>query len=198
MQRQPASSKSGSLVITVEGSQSERNVPGSNVTSWTKLVLDMYPPGTSISALLPLRDDRIVIDLTKRSLHGLEIRILDDAKVLNLKILKRDAYKHVGNFDMFLFLHERSIAMIVTNVYFSLTIIVFGLGHALAGEIIVDFVAMGQHIWIEDLCFALGWAIWFTGHDAYQLKHVEGCDYDPAIVYFVNCLDLSPAAPHFP
>ena len=47
-QRQPASSKNGSLVITVEGSQSERNIPESNVTSWTKLVLDMYPPGTSV------------------------------------------------------------------------------------------------------------------------------------------------------
>ena len=39
-------------------------------------------------------------------------------------------------------LHERSIAMIVIDVFFSLTIIVFGLGHALAGEIIVDF---GEH-----------------------------------------------------
>ncbi|KAF9682129.1 hypothetical protein SADUNF_Sadunf05G0076100 [Salix dunnii] len=47
-QRQPASSKNGSLSINVEGSQSERNIPGSNVTSWTKLVLDMHPPGTSI------------------------------------------------------------------------------------------------------------------------------------------------------
>ncbi|KAB5556723.1 hypothetical protein DKX38_007632 [Salix brachista] len=87
-QRQPASSKNGSLIITVEGSQSERNIPGSNVTSWTKLVLDMHPPGTSIS------------------------------------------------------LHEQSIAMIVIDVFFSLTIIVFGLGYALAGEIIVDF---GEH-----------------------------------------------------
>eukprot|EP00258_Populus_trichocarpa_P020327 XP_006388169.2 protein S-acyltransferase 10 isoform X4 [Populus trichocarpa] len=85
LSKQPASSKNGSLVITVEGSQSERNIPGSNVTSWTKLVLDMYPPGMSVS------------------------------------------------------LHERSIAMIVIDVFFSLTIIVFGLGHALAGEIIVDF-----------------------------------------------------------
>ncbi|KAI5581968.1 hypothetical protein POPTR_007G060100v4 [Populus trichocarpa] len=51
LSKQPASSKSGSFVITVEGSQSERNIPGSNVTSWTKLVLDMYPPGTSIRNL---------------------------------------------------------------------------------------------------------------------------------------------------
>uniref|UniRef100_A0A6N2NIC2 Uncharacterized protein n=1 Tax=Salix viminalis TaxID=40686 RepID=A0A6N2NIC2_SALVM len=35
--------------------------------------------------------------------------------------------------------HEQSIAMIVTNVFSSLTIIVFGLGRALAGEIIVNF-----------------------------------------------------------
>lgn len=47
-QRQPASSKNRNLVIAVEGSQSERNIPESNVTSWTKLVLDMYPPGTSV------------------------------------------------------------------------------------------------------------------------------------------------------
>ncbi|XP_012066182.1 protein S-acyltransferase 10 isoform X2 [Jatropha curcas] len=46
--KQPASSKNGSFVITVEGTQSGRNTPGSNLTSWTKLVLDMYPPGTSI------------------------------------------------------------------------------------------------------------------------------------------------------
>ncbi|KAH8503174.1 hypothetical protein H0E87_014471, partial [Populus deltoides] len=51
LSKQPASSKSGSFVITVEGSQSERNIPGSNVTSWTKLVLDMYPLGTSIRTL---------------------------------------------------------------------------------------------------------------------------------------------------
>lgn len=46
-QRRPASSKNGSLIITVDDSQSGRNLPGSNVTSWTKLVLDLYPPGTS-------------------------------------------------------------------------------------------------------------------------------------------------------
>eukprot|EP00258_Populus_trichocarpa_P041612 XP_024457631.1 protein S-acyltransferase 10 isoform X3 [Populus trichocarpa] len=51
LSKQPASSKNGSLVITVEGSQSERNIPGSNVTSWTKLVLDMYPPGMSVRTL---------------------------------------------------------------------------------------------------------------------------------------------------
>ncbi|OMO55732.1 Zinc finger, DHHC-type, palmitoyltransferase [Corchorus capsularis] len=46
--KQPASSKNGSLVISVEGSQSGRNFQGSNTTSWSKLVMDMYPPGTSI------------------------------------------------------------------------------------------------------------------------------------------------------
>ncbi|KAJ6419711.1 hypothetical protein OIU84_029768 [Salix udensis] len=51
LSKQPASSKSGSFVITVEGSQSEINTQGSNITSWTKLVLDMYPPGTSIRTL---------------------------------------------------------------------------------------------------------------------------------------------------
>ncbi|XWS33923.1 hypothetical protein CRYUN_Cryun22dG0124700 [Craigia yunnanensis] len=46
--KQPASSKNGSLIVTVEGSQSGRNFQGSNAASWTKLVMDMYPPGTSI------------------------------------------------------------------------------------------------------------------------------------------------------
>jgi len=54
-QRQPASSKNGSLVITVEGSQSERNIPRSTVTSWTELVLDMYPPGTSVRYAIALQ-----------------------------------------------------------------------------------------------------------------------------------------------
>lgn len=38
-QRQFASSKNESLIVTVEGS---------NPASWTKLVMDLYPPGTSI------------------------------------------------------------------------------------------------------------------------------------------------------
>ncbi|KAJ4714094.1 S-acyltransferase [Melia azedarach] len=49
--KQPASSKNGNVVISVEGSQPGRNLPGSHATSWTKLVLDMYPPGTSIRSL---------------------------------------------------------------------------------------------------------------------------------------------------
>ncbi|TYG75125.1 hypothetical protein ES288_D03G004600v1 [Gossypium darwinii] len=47
-QRQPASSQNGSLNVVIEGSQSGRNFQGSNPSSWTKLVMDMYPPGTSI------------------------------------------------------------------------------------------------------------------------------------------------------
>ncbi|KHG17299.1 hypothetical protein F383_08473 [Gossypium arboreum] len=47
--KQPASSQNGSLNVVIEGSQSGRNFQGSNPSSWTKLVMDMYPPGTSIS-----------------------------------------------------------------------------------------------------------------------------------------------------
>lgn len=47
-QRQPASSKTGSVVVTVDRNQLGRNLLGSNPTSWTKLVMDMYPPGTSV------------------------------------------------------------------------------------------------------------------------------------------------------
>ncbi|KAG5534511.1 hypothetical protein RHGRI_022586 [Rhododendron griersonianum] len=46
--KQPASSKNGSFVVTVEGSQVGRNLLGSNATSWTKLVMEMYPPGSSV------------------------------------------------------------------------------------------------------------------------------------------------------
>lgn len=46
--KQPASSKNGSYVITVDGSQSGKNPLGSNAASWTKLVMDMYPPGSSV------------------------------------------------------------------------------------------------------------------------------------------------------
>ncbi|KAG7968730.1 hypothetical protein I3843_08G169200 [Carya illinoinensis] len=45
--KQPASSKNRSLVVTVDGSQLGRNLLGSNTTSWSKLVMDLYPPGTS-------------------------------------------------------------------------------------------------------------------------------------------------------
>nr|XP_023890166.1 protein S-acyltransferase 10 [Quercus suber]POE63860.1 protein s-acyltransferase 10 [Quercus suber] len=45
--KQPASSNNGSLVITVDGSQSGKNLLASNSMSWSKVVMDMYPPGTS-------------------------------------------------------------------------------------------------------------------------------------------------------
>ncbi|KAL4379267.1 hypothetical protein GQ457_02G013300 [Hibiscus cannabinus] len=46
--KQLASSRNGSLIVSVEGSQSGRNFQGSNPSSWTKLVMSMYPPGTSV------------------------------------------------------------------------------------------------------------------------------------------------------
>ncbi|KAK6924549.1 Palmitoyltransferase, DHHC domain [Dillenia turbinata] len=46
--KQPAASKNGGLVITIDGSQRGSNVLGSNTSSWTKLVMDMYPPGSSV------------------------------------------------------------------------------------------------------------------------------------------------------
>lgn len=46
-QRQPASSKNGSVVITVDRNQIEKNLRGNDTSSWTKLVMDMYPPGSS-------------------------------------------------------------------------------------------------------------------------------------------------------
>lgn len=45
--KQLASSKNGSLVINVDENQLNRNLLGGNATSWTKLVMDMYPPGSS-------------------------------------------------------------------------------------------------------------------------------------------------------
>ncbi|XP_024032828.1 protein S-acyltransferase 10 [Morus notabilis] len=44
--KQPAPSKSGNTVVITDSSQSAFS--GNNLTSWTKLVMDMYPPGTSI------------------------------------------------------------------------------------------------------------------------------------------------------
>ncbi|PSS00438.1 Protein S-acyltransferase [Actinidia chinensis var. chinensis] len=46
--KQPASSKNGSVVITVDGNQSGRNFLESNAASWTKVVMEMYPPGSSV------------------------------------------------------------------------------------------------------------------------------------------------------
>ncbi|KAJ6919197.1 hypothetical protein NC651_013221 [Populus alba x Populus x berolinensis] len=138
LSKQPASSKNGSLVITVEGSQSERNIPGNNVTSWTKLVLDMYPPGTSVRYASALQ--RCVLDVLINDNHECWLHAgIPSFGLLSLEFRRLcDLMQKV--FDISL--HERSIAMIVIDVFFSLTIIVFGLGHALAGEIIVDF---GEH-----------------------------------------------------
>ncbi|KAM7261115.1 hypothetical protein ACFE04_026590 [Oxalis oulophora] len=44
--------KNGNVVITIDSSQTSRNVPGSNATPWTKLVMDLYPPGTSVRSLI--------------------------------------------------------------------------------------------------------------------------------------------------
>lgn len=47
----PASSKNGSVVITINRNQLEKNLLGSGTTSWEKLVMDMYPPGTSVRSV---------------------------------------------------------------------------------------------------------------------------------------------------
>ncbi|KAL7231240.1 hypothetical protein ACSBR2_009496 [Camellia fascicularis] len=46
--KQPASSKNGSVAVTVGGNQLGRNLLGSNATTWTKVVMEMYPPGSSV------------------------------------------------------------------------------------------------------------------------------------------------------
>ncbi|KAF8011392.1 hypothetical protein BT93_J1871 [Corymbia citriodora subsp. variegata] len=47
-QRQTASSKNGGFVVSSDSNQSGRNLLGSNPTSWSKVVMDLFPPGTSI------------------------------------------------------------------------------------------------------------------------------------------------------
>lgn len=47
-QRQPATSKNGSIVIPVDVNPFGRTYSGSNATAWTKLVMEMYPLGTSM------------------------------------------------------------------------------------------------------------------------------------------------------
>ncbi|KAM1810102.1 hypothetical protein FF1_026820 [Malus domestica] len=49
--KQPAPNKIGSVVVTVERNQLGRSLLGNNATSWTKLVMDLYPPGTSVRSL---------------------------------------------------------------------------------------------------------------------------------------------------
>ncbi|XP_020217815.1 protein S-acyltransferase 10 [Cajanus cajan] len=45
---QPASSRNGSFVVSMEGNQMGRYGSGSNATSWSKLVADLYPFGSTI------------------------------------------------------------------------------------------------------------------------------------------------------
>lgn len=47
-QRQPASSKNGSVVVTIDNNQFGENLLGNNPMNWTKMVMEMYPPGTSV------------------------------------------------------------------------------------------------------------------------------------------------------
>ncbi|KAI4325782.1 hypothetical protein MLD38_031149 [Melastoma candidum] len=51
-QRQPAASKSGSFVISLDGSQSQSggSFVASDTTYWAKMVMDLYPPGTTLGA----------------------------------------------------------------------------------------------------------------------------------------------------
>ncbi|CAL5366103.1 unnamed protein product [Camellia sinensis] len=49
--KQPASSKNGSVAVTVGGNQLGRNLLGNNATTWTKVVMEMYPPGSSVRDL---------------------------------------------------------------------------------------------------------------------------------------------------
>lgn len=44
-QRQPASSKNVNVVVTIDRNHPEKTVPA-DVTSWTKIVMDLYTPGT--------------------------------------------------------------------------------------------------------------------------------------------------------
>lgn len=47
-QRQPATSKNESFVIAVDGDPKARSLLGNNATTWTKLVMEMYPPRSSM------------------------------------------------------------------------------------------------------------------------------------------------------
>ncbi|KAL4591823.1 hypothetical protein LXL04_004796 [Taraxacum kok-saghyz] len=46
--KQPASSKNGSVVVTIDSNQFGEHLLGNNLLNWTKIVMDMYPPGTSV------------------------------------------------------------------------------------------------------------------------------------------------------
>ncbi|KAA3457586.1 protein S-acyltransferase 10-like isoform X1 [Gossypium australe] len=109
--KQPASSQNGSLNVVTEGSQSGRNFQGSNPSSWTKLVMDMYPPGTSIRSCT--------------------------CSYCNVEQIACDCYLCLFVYNCSL--HEQSTVMIVINVFFSLIIIVYGSDHVLARIIIANF-----------------------------------------------------------
>ncbi|EXC35274.1 hypothetical protein L484_026596 [Morus notabilis] len=98
--KQPAPSKSGNTVVITDSSQSAFS--GNNLTSWTKLVMDMYPPGTSI-----------------RTFTCSYCNVEQDNMVIFL-------------FVSICSLHEQDTVMIVIDASFSLIIIVFGLEHVLA------------------------------------------------------------------
>ncbi|XP_059292975.1 protein S-acyltransferase 10 isoform X2 [Lycium ferocissimum] len=49
--KQPASSKNGDVVITIDRNQLGRNLLGRGAMAWTKLVMDMYPSGTSLRSV---------------------------------------------------------------------------------------------------------------------------------------------------
>ncbi|KAK9129322.1 hypothetical protein Sjap_009809 [Stephania japonica] len=49
--KQPALSKNRGLPISVEASNMGRTIPGMANTPWTKLVMEMYPPGSNIRSL---------------------------------------------------------------------------------------------------------------------------------------------------
>ncbi|XP_052195377.1 protein S-acyltransferase 10 isoform X2 [Diospyros lotus] len=61
--KQPASSRNVSVVFPVDGNQLGRNLSGNNPTTWTKLVMEMYPPGSS-----PRQTDRYIMPFLLRSL----------------------------------------------------------------------------------------------------------------------------------
>ncbi|KAL2939707.1 Protein S-acyltransferase 10 [Bienertia sinuspersici] len=49
--KQPATSKNGSIAISVDGTPQGRSFVGSNETAWTKLVMGLYPPRSSVRQL---------------------------------------------------------------------------------------------------------------------------------------------------
>ncbi|XP_055803289.1 protein S-acyltransferase 10-like isoform X2 [Solanum dulcamara] len=49
--RQPASSKNGEVVITIDRNQLGSDLQGRGTMAWTKLVMDMYPTGTSLRSV---------------------------------------------------------------------------------------------------------------------------------------------------